>query len=289
MRVLIVANPVSGRGRGPAAAHRAVQRLKAAGWQVDLLLTTAPGEAGRLAAECDHDRVLVCGGDGTVGDVASALAHRATTLGILPSGRGNDFAAVLGIPADRDRAIDVFLGGVVRTVDLGRANDRLFCTVAGIGFDAEVNRRVQGWPWRLLGRWSYTVGVIVYLPGFRLPTMTVTGPFGRVCCRGYLVAVSNTGVYGGGLRIAPGSRPDDGLLDVCLVGDASRLALLRLLPTVFSGGHVLHPAVTMYRGDEIVVETDRPMPVVVDGESLGQTRSVRFTVAPAALRVVVPQ
>ncbi|MEK6689261.1 MAG: diacylglycerol kinase family protein, partial [Gemmatimonadota bacterium] len=255
---------------------------------VDLFVTRAPGEAGRMAAECDHDRVLVCGGDGTVGDVAAALAHRATPLGILPSGRGNDFAAVLGIPVDRDRAVDVFLSGVVRTVDLGRANDRLFCTVAGIGFDAEVNRRVQGWPWRLLGRWSYTVGVVAYLPGFRLPTMTVTGPFGRVERRGYLVAVSNGGRYGGGIRIAPDSSPDDGLLDVCLVGEVGRLELLRLLPTAYSGGHVLHPAVTMYRGDEIVVETDRPMPVVADGEPLGQT-PVRFTVAPAALRVVVPQ
>ena len=288
MRVLVVANPVAGRGRGPAGAHRAVQRLKEAGWQVDLFVTRAPGEAGRMAAECDHDRVLVCGGDGTVGDVAAALAHRATPLGILPSGRGNDFAAVLGIPVDRDRAVDVFLSGVVRPVDLGRANDRLFCTVAGIGFDAEVNRRVQGWPWRLLGRWSYTVGVVAYLPGFRLPTMTVTGPFGRVERRGYLVAVSNGGRYGGGIRIAPDSSPDDGLLDVCLVGEVSRLELLRLLPTAYAGGHVLHPAVTMYRGDEIVVETDRPMPLVADGESLGQT-PVRFTVAPAALRVVAPQ
>ncbi len=288
MRVLVVANPVSGRGRAAAAAHRVVPRLTAAGWQVDLFVTRAPGDAGRAAAECDHDRVLVSGGDGTVGDVAAALAHRDTPLGILPSGRGNDFAAVLGIPADRDRAVDVFLGGVVRMVDLGRANDRLFCTVAGIGFDAEVNGRVQGWPWRLLGRWSYTVGVVVYLPGFRLPTMTVTGPFGRVERRGYLVAVSNGGRYGGGIRIAPDSSPDDGLLDVCLVGEVGRLELLRLLPTAYAGGHLLHPAVTMYRGDEIVVETDRPMPVVADGEPLGQT-PVRFTVAPAALRVVVPQ
>jgi len=288
MRVLVVANPVSGRGRAAAMAHRAVQRLKAAGWQVDLLVTKAPGEAGRMVVESDHDRVLVCGGDGTVGEVAAALAHRDTPLGILPSGRGNDFAAVLGIPTDRDRAVEVFLGGVVRTVDLGRANDRLFCTVAGIGFDAEVNQRVQGWPWGLLGRWSYTVGVVACVPGFRLPMMTVTGPFGRVERRGYLVAVSNGGRYGGGIRIAPDSSPDDGLLDVCLVGEVGRLELLRLLPTAYSGGHVLHPAVTMYRGDEIVVETDRPMPVVADGEPLGRT-PVRFTVAPAALRVVVPQ
>ena len=288
MRVLVVANPVAGRGRAAVAAHRAVPRLTAAGWQVDLLVTRAPGEAGRMAVESDHDRVLVCGGDGTVGEVAAALAHRDTSLGILPSGRGNDFAAVLGIPADRDRAVDVFLGGVVRMVDLGRANDRLFCTVAGIGFDAEVNRRAQGWPWRLLGRWSYAVGVVACLPGFRLPTLTVTGPFGRVERRGYLVAVSNGGRYGGGIRIAPDSSPDDGLLDVCLVGEVGRLELLRLLPTAYAGGHLLHPAVTMYRGDEIVVETDRPMPVVADGEPLGQT-PVRFTVAPAALRVVVPQ
>lgn len=262
--------------------------MEAIGWHPDLMVTRAPGDAGQWAAASDHDRVLVCGGDGSVGDVAAALAHRDLALGIIPTGRGNDFGAVLGIPAGREQAIDAFLTGGVRAVDLGRANGRFFCTVAGIGFDAHVNGKVQGWPWRALGRWSYTVGVIAYLPTFKPPTMTITGPFGRISGRGYLVAVSNSGVYGGGIRIAPGSSPVDGLLDVCVVGVMGRLELLRLLPTAYSGEHLNHPAVSMYQGDEIVVEADRPMPVVLDGESAGET-PVRFSVAAAALRVVVPR
>lgn len=262
--------------------------MEAMGWRPDLRVTQAPGDAGRWAAASDHDRVLVCGGDGTVGDVAAGLAHRDLALGIIPSGRGNDFASVLGIPADREQAIEVFLTGGVRAVDLGQANGRFFCTVVGIGFDAEVNGKVQGWPWRALGRWSYPAGVMAYLPAFAPPMLTLTGPFGRIARRGYLVAVSNSGVYGGGVRIAPDSSPVDGLLDVCLVGVMGRVELLRLLPRAYAGGHVHHPAVSMYQGEEFVVEADRPMPVVLDGESAGET-PVRFMVAPGALRVVVPK
>lgn len=288
MRILVVANPASGRGRAPTAALRAVRRIEAIGWQADLMVTMAPGDAGRWAAASDHDRVLVCGGDGSVGDVAAALAHRDLAMGIVPSGRGNDFAAVLGIPADREQAIGAFLTGAIRMVDLGQANGRYFCTVAGIGFDATVNAKVQGWPWRALGRWAYPLGVLRYLPSFKPPTLTLTGPFGQVTRRGYLVAVSNSGMYGGGVRIAPRSSPVDGVLDVCLVGVMDRVELLRLLPSAYRGGHLHHSAVSMFQGDEIVVEADPPMPVVLDGESAGDT-PVHFLVAPGALRVVVPR
>lgn len=284
---LIIANPASGRGRAPAAARRALEALRARGWPADLRTTSRAGEAGELARVGSFDRVLVAGGDGTVGEVAGALAHSGRALGILPAGRGNDFAAALGIPRQVDRAMTVFLDGTIRTVDLGRANDRLFCTVTGVGFDGHVNERVATGVWRLLGALAYSVGVLVYLPGWPAPVFTLEGSFGRVERRGWLVAVSNTGRYGGGIRIVPDARPDDGLLDACLVGHTSRWTLLRLLPTAFRGGHVHHPAVALYRAEHLTLDADRPVAVVVDGEAAGTT-PVRFAVERAALQVVTP-
>ncbi|HEX9756138.1 MAG TPA: diacylglycerol kinase family protein [Gemmatimonadales bacterium] len=290
--VLIIANPTAGRGRARGIAVEAARRLEARGLEVALERTDGPGHARELAAgavrEGTAGRLLVVGGDGTVSECAAGLARTNVALGILPCGRGNDLAAALGIPRELGRALEVFQGGSERQIDLGLVNGRPFCTVAGIGFDAHVAERVRAGAWRALGGWAYTAGVLAHLFTWRTPAMRLEGDFGVVEGRFLLAAVSNTGRYGGGIEIAPGSRPDDGALDCCLVRDGPRLRLLRIFPTVFGGRHVRFPEVEMRRTCRLVVEADRPLPIVADGEPVGTTPAT-LGVDPLAVRVVVPR
>lgn len=290
-RVLIVANPAAGRGRALAVARTAAKLLPPRGHDVELATTRGPGHAAELAARAvatDLTHVLVCGGDGTVGECAAGLARSALGLGILPCGRGNDLAAALGLPADPARALDAFLGGTERRIDLGTANGRPFCTVVGLGLDGSVAERVRAGLWRLLGGGAYAAGALASLFTYRAGTVRLTGDFGDRTGRFLLIAVSNTGRYGGGIAIVPDARPDDGLLDCCLVHDLPWWRRLRIFPTVFGGGHLRFAGVELHRAGSFTVESDPPAAVVVDGEPSGRT-PVTFGVAPLALRVVVPR
>jgi diacylglycerol kinase (ATP) len=257
----------------------------------DLEETTGPGDAGAKAASAvgrGVRRVLVCGGDGTVGEVAARIARTGCLLGILPVGRGNDFAAALGIPPEPAAALQCFMRGYPRKVDLGVVNGRRFCTVAAIGFDSEVARRTRSGVAARLGRLAYPAGVVATLASYRAARLTLRGSFGAREGKYLMAAVSNTGRYGGGIHIAPDSSPDDGLLDCCLVGDVGRLRLLRIFPTAYRGRHVRFPEVEILRAATLEVESDRPLPIFADGEPAGETPA-GFAIERLALTVIVPE
>lgn len=285
---VVIVNPVAGGGRARRTAERARSRLGIAE-SVVLRLTRGAGHARELAVEAVSGgaaRVVVCGGDGTVNEVASALVHSPVPLGILPFGRGNDLARALGIPASLDQALAVLAGGVVRRIDLGMVNDRIFCTVAAAGFDAEVAHRVRTGLWHHAGRLGYALGVVRSLATLQARPVRLEGDFGYRDGRYLLAAVSNTGWYGGGIRIAPNARPDDGQLDCCLVSEASRIRLLRLLPLAYHGGHTRFPEVEIVRTRRLRVTVEGAWPIITDGEPAGSTPAT-FETVPQALSVLV--
>ncbi len=229
--------------------------------------------------------MLVAGGDGTLHEAVNALAGTGCALGILPAGRGNDLAEALRIPADPAAAARHFLRGGIRRIDLGIINGRRFAGVAGIGFDAEVALRTRAGGWSHLGRLAYPAGVVSTIVGYRAPRFRLSGDFGRREGRYLLAAVSNTGRYGGGVRIAPGSSPDDGRLDLCLVASVSRGRVLRVLPLAYRGAHVDLPEVEMIGTTGFTLESDRPCPMIADGEPAGTTPA-RISIEPRSLAVV---
>jgi diacylglycerol kinase (ATP) len=286
---MLIVNPVAGGGRARRMAERALVRLGGAP-SVTLRPTRGAGHARELALEAVGSgaaRVIVCGGDGTINEVAGALVHSAVPLGILPFGRGNDLARALRIPTRIEAALAVLAGGVVRRIDLGMVNDRVFCTVSAAGFDAEVAHRVRTGAWHHAGRLGYALGVIQSLATLRARRVRLEGDFGSREGRYLLAAVSNTGWYGGGVRIAPDAQPDDGLLDACLVREVSRLKLLRLFPLAYRGGHTRFPEVEIVRTRRLRVTVDGEWPVITDGEPAGSTPAT-FEVVAQALSVLVP-
>jgi YegS/Rv2252/BmrU family lipid kinase len=226
-------------------------------------------------------------GDGLIGAVAGALRDVPdAVLGVLPGGRGNDFARMIGLPLDAVAACDVLAGGRPTPIDMGEADGRTFLGIASLGFDSEANRIANAAPPRL-GRLVYVYGALRALAAWKPAEFTVDVDGERTTLRGWSVAAANSAFYGGGMRLAPHARLDDGALDVILIGECSPLRYARTLPTVFRGAHVREPMVHELRGAELRVDADRPFTVYADGDPIGNL-PITMRAVPSALQVLLP-
>jgi diacylglycerol kinase (ATP) len=210
---------------------------------------------------------------------------------VVPAGTGNDIPRAFGLPTGVDGAVRgiaaALATGSVRVVDAvrctGAGDPRWFAGVLGAGFDAVVNERANGWRWPR-GSARYTLAVLRELPAFREREYTLELDGVRHTTSAMLVAVANTPAYGGGMHIAPGARPDDGLLDVVVAGPIGRAEFARVFPRVFAGRHVDHPHVHVHKAARVCVST----PGVVgyaDGERIGPLPLLCEAV-PGALRLL---
>ena len=283
----IIANPISGRGRATRLGERVVGELRQRGVEANLMVSKARGDCERLTREAlarGVQRVAACGGDGTIHEVINGLAHSGAVLGIVPCGRGNDLARALGLPKDVNSVVNALMHGRVRAMDLGKIGDRFFATVASLGFDTAVARRVRDQALRLGGTMAYGLAILQTLVRYRSPLVRLTGDFGVFDGRVLLAATANTPFYGSGIKVAPSAVLDDGVLDVCRVSDIPRWRVLRLLLRAYSGTHVGHPAVQVAQTKTLRIEADDPMWVFADGEPVCETPAT-VEVVPNALKV----
>ncbi len=296
----MILNHNAGRRRAARLADDVQQLIREAGGECRTRATSAPGEAERIARDAaDNDAsreplcIVACGGDGTVQEVANGLAKASAehlSLGVIPAGRCNDFARALGISRRPQLIAQTLIAGKTTPVDLGRAGERYFCTVAAVGFDAAVSRFVNDMRMPLRGTCAYVYGTLRVLPRYRTPQLRLQGDFGEHVGPVFFAATANTPCYGGALKIAPEANAFDGLLDVCLVARISRLRVLQLLPRVLNGNHATLPEVRLLRTRSLSVapaEDDADVEVWADGEPLGRLPAT-LTVVPGAIRVMVP-
>lgn len=288
--IWILANPTAGSGRARRFAERAALLIQDSGRAVELHYTHQKGHGRQIAEQAVAQEVsilAVCGGDGTIAEALPALVGQTTALGLLPFGTANDLARALGIPRHLSRAVGCLLTGRAAAIDLGRMGDRYFSTVAAFGFDAEVSAAMAAGRAPFSGTPGYIAQSLRHLRHYQPPIAELRGAFGRLQLPVFLVASANTRSYGGGMCIAPHATPRDGHFDVCIVEPLSHLQALALLPQVFSGRHIRHPAVRIERTDflEIGGEADRLL--FADGEYCGQTPCA-LEVAPAAIRAILP-
>ncbi|KAB2964070.1 MAG: diacylglycerol kinase family lipid kinase, partial [Thermoanaerobaculia bacterium] len=234
------------------------------------------------------DRLLVAGGDGTWHHAARGLAGSDTALAPIPVGTGNDLARELGYPLDTARAFSAALEGRVERIDLGRIGGRLFCGVAGVGFDAAVAEYARERVRMLRGPAVYAWATFATLASYRTPSVRLDGGEADFEGEVFLVAFANTSHYGGGMRIAPHADPGDGRLEVVIVRRVSKLRLLSVFPRVYRGAHIGHPAIEVRAARSVAVTFGSPQRINADGESAGWTGPGPLAVAvvPGALAVV---
>lgn len=296
-RVLAIVNPAARAGRGRQLWTRVEPFLRDGfGGRMDVSLTPAPGAAVELAERAARDgyaAILAAGGDGTLHEVVNGVlaAGTGTPVGVVPIGTGNDFARGVGLPRDPLAVARLLPSARPRAVDVGQVETagsrRCFVNVGGVGFDAEVAARVAGAGKRMGGALPYVLGVLRTLAGYRNAPLSVSVDGEEQHLTALLVAVGVAPYTAGGMHMLPGADLGDGLLDVLVAGDVSRLEVLALLPRVFRGTHVLHPKVRCARGREVRVRGPEVLHVYADGEVLGRLPAA-FRCLPGALRVLVP-
>ncbi len=305
--VAVILNPTAGNRRAGRARAELREALEASGVPFEIMATERPNHAATLArrAATKFDAVIAGGGDGTVQEVATGLLGHAhtTPFGVLPLGTGNDFAHQLGVPKRPAEAIRALLAADVVPVDAGivswrnegdphRVHEAVFVNAVGIGFDALVAAEAAKFK-VFRGISGYVAAVVKALRMWQQPDVEVrrlrepaaspmyAGPF-------FLAAVSNGTSVGGGFRLTPDARIDDGLLDLCLVaGPLSLPRIMRLLPKAIAGRHLHEPEVRMDRVEALALRLSAGVPIHVDGEVL--TRSaveVEVEVQPAAFRML---
>lgn len=266
---------------------------------------------GMPAAADEVDVILLFGGDGTIHRHVSQLVKLGLPVLVVPVGSGNDFARALGLARVRDSlaAWRQFCAGQdnVRAIDLGvitplevaggapapHESPRYFCSVAGLGLDSEVARRANELPRWVRGHGGYAltlVPTIFRFAAFRMKILTQDEDAGWTTRSGQptiLAAFANTSTYGGGMKIAPRARMDDGQLDVCVIGRIDPFKLACLFPTVYFGRHLGIREVEYFQAARVRVETEAPLDVYADGEYVCRT-PVEVAVQRGALKVLTP-
>jgi YegS/Rv2252/BmrU family lipid kinase len=287
-RFALLVNPAAAGGRARDAlplVRAELDRLGATYREVETTsIEHARSEAGKAAD--DGDTVATLGGDGLVGPVAGVLRGREVALALLPGGRGNDFARMVGIPTDPTAAARVAVEGEERRVDVAEVNGNPYVGIASFGFDSDANR-IANEAKLVRGNLVYFYAALRALAAWKPAEFTVTVDGSRHEFTGASVAVANSRYYGGGMMALPEAEIDDGLLDVLMVSRWGKLGYLRDMAKVFKGDHLDPRYTNVVRGEVVEVASDRPFVIYADGDPIGATPAT-MRVHPRALRVVVP-
>ncbi|GGV82661.1 YegS/Rv2252/BmrU family lipid kinase [Streptomyces massasporeus] len=286
-----VVNPTAGGATSAAALLKVARLLREAGAELETEYSRSLAHARELARHAgERGRVvLAVGGDGITGSIGGALSGTGALFGMVPAGRGNDFARALGLPGDPEGVARVLLHGTPRAVDTIEVTSSVHAGTVVLGsvyagVDALANLHANRS--RLLrGSASYYAGALRAISTWRPVGYRITVDGQEHTCTGYTVVAANSSYYGSARRIAPEARLDDGLLDVVMIRDAPRRLFFALMKELDTGAHIHRPQVRVLRGREIRIEADRDLPYGADGE-IEAALPVTARVLPGALRVL---
>ncbi len=302
-KYLLIVNPAAGGGTAEQSIPDIERRLRDLGLEFDLVKTERPWHASELAqaAAAQVDVVVAVGGDGTANEVLNGLmlakkAGHVATMGVLCVGRGNDFAFGMGIPADLAAGCEALAANHRRMIDVGHVvggdfpEGRYFGNGIGIGFDAVVGF-VAAKLKRLKGFVAYFVAAIktIFLY-FKAPLVRLEFDDQPMNLHALMVSVMNGRRMGGGFMMAPNSKPDDGVFDLCIARQVSRPRIFGLMLKFMKGTQFEHPAISDGQTKHITVTAiEGTLPAHADGETLClEGKKLEIEIVPNALEIVSP-
>lgn len=292
--IALLVNPASGRRRSAVLAVRLKEALRAAGARVHVYTGRSAADSRRLARLAVSDRpdaLVAVGGDGLVHQALQGVVGSDVPLAVVPAGTGNDIARAFGTGRATARGMArAILDGRTRPSDVVRltladGTRRYYLSVLACGFDARVNERVNNFRFGM-GRVGYLAGIVAELHTFRPIDFEIDIDGRTIAEPGMLVAVGNTDSYGGGLKVCAGAEPDDGLLDVVFMREASKGRFVRQFPRVFNGSHVELDEVRLERGASVTIRGEAGV-AYADGERMG-TPTLKCEVVPKAVEMLDP-
>jgi YegS/Rv2252/BmrU family lipid kinase len=292
-RYAFIVNLTAGDGKCRKMWGQVEKLLSTRGVDYTAFFTEHAGHAtplAKVASEQGYNVVVSMGGDGTLNEVVNGIYGQDVTLGLIPAGSGNDFVRSFGYKSgDLEAACNLLLTTQPRKIDVGTVGSKYFINVAGAGFDAEVGHMANVWGKKYFPGYSaYVASILRQLLAFSPQELTIQLDGESISTRAWLVAVANAQFFGAGLQIAPQADVEDRLFDVCIIHATSKLELLRVLPSVFKGQHVNHPAVQIRRAADVSIDGTAALVSQADGEIIGNL-PVAFKIAQKQLSVLLPQ
>ena len=270
-KLIIITNPSAGSGKKKRLFKKIIDKLLAISINIEIFESKNSNHAEEIAYKYASigNTIVACGGDGHVNNLAPIAAKSHVKFGIIPIGSGNDFASSLGLN-NFDNIISALIGNRIKVIDLWKLNNRVFCSVANIGFSSKANE----WANKrklLSGSFLYFSSVITTIFNFKPVSLKIKIDDKVFDNKIWLIACANSSFFGGGMNIAPFASPSDGLIDLVLVGNVSRYEFLKTFPKVYKGEHVNHFSISYFRGKNIMIDQidENNISVFADGENFG--------------------
>jgi len=269
---LLLINPNSGNGRGEKVGRIVKEELAALDVEyIDISANSAmqcqENLKSRLVSSQSFEGLFLVGGDGTLNIAIQELVKTSLGVALIPAGTGNDFARTLNLNLkDPRQLISFYLSNKPALVDVGKVGERYFVDVLSTGFDSMVNERANTMH-RIKGRAKYNLSILLVLSTFKPKNYEFSIDGLSFESKAMLIAVSNGISYGGGMKVTPDAKIDDGFFDILILTPVSRFEFLRVFPKVFSGKHITHPAVRILRGKSVEIDSDAV--AYADGERIG--------------------
>lgn len=287
-KICVLVNPAAGNGRAQSILKLVENRLKELSVDFRIIITRDIADARSRALEASGagEYVAVMGGDGTVSEIAGVLRNLQGTLGLIPGGRGNDFARMLGYPLEPLQACEVLARGQELVVDMGLVNHKPYLSICSLGFDSLANQIANDTN-LIKGRAVYLYAGLRALLQWKPAVFIVTIDGREYRHTGYSVAVANSRCYGGGMYLSPSSSLMDGLLEVVMLGDVNKFHLIRYIPRLFNGTLKHEQGYKVIQGRHVHIRTEQAMTAYADGDAV-QSAPVEISVLPQSLRVLAP-
>jgi diacylglycerol kinase (ATP) len=289
-KFFFIVNPAAGGGRKLSFIPEIQSFCKSNNLDFEKVLTKEPKEATKIAhkAAQSHEVVVAVGGDGTISEVAAGIYDTSAVLGILPTGSGNDFAPMVGVPKNLKKALQALINGRVRHVDLGRVNgEYIFVNGMGVGFDGEAATRVRKFLKYLPGYPGYLAAVLRTLATYKFRNAEIILDDNITKNQKILlVAVCNGTQYGGGFKVTPTAKIDDGVFTVCMIDKMNRFYALRNLPKINKGHHLNMPEVHTYTSTKVTIQSESDIQAQLDGELLPLMKKFEIEILPGKLSIL---